>query len=75
MNLQDAKVDSVVKVIKIDGNNELRRRFLDLGIITGTKIKVLFESPLGDPRAYLIRGTVLAIREEEGAMIKVSNIK
>ena len=75
MNLQDAKVDSVVKVIKIDGNNELRRRFLDLGIITGTKIKDLFESPLGDPRAYLIRGTVLAIREEEGAMIKVSNIK
>ena len=31
--------------------------------IDGTKIECLFESPFKDPKAYLIRGTIIAIRD------------
>ena len=39
MNLSDAELFSVVKVVKILAHGSLRRRFLDLGIIEGTNIE------------------------------------
>ncbi|SFC68901.1 FeoA family protein [Clostridium uliginosum] len=71
MKLKDAKLSSTVKVINIDAQGDLRRRFFDLGIIEGTSIEVLYSSPFGDPTAYLIRGAVIAIREEDGEKIQV----
>lgn len=71
MNLKEAEILSTVKVIGIKAEGELRRRFFDLGIIEGTNIKVLYSGPFGDPRAYLIRGAVIAIREEESERIEV----
>ncbi|GAA0071939.1 FeoA family protein [Clostridium sardiniense] len=71
MNLKEAEILSTVKVIDVKAEGDLRRRFFDLGIIEGTDIKVLYEGPFGDPKAYLIRGTVIAIREEDGEKIEV----
>jgi ferrous iron transport protein A len=71
MNLKDAKMCSTVKVTEICAKGELKRRLLDLGIIEGTNIEVLYKGAFGDPVAYLIRGAVIAIREEDGAKIKV----
>jgi ferrous iron transport protein A len=42
-----------------------KRRFLDLGIVSGTKITALYKSPFGNPTAYFIRGTVIALRRED----------
>ena len=71
MILKEANLNSVVRVININARGELRIRFFDLGIIEGTDIKVLYGGPFGDPKAYLIRGTVIAIREEECEEIEV----
>lgn len=66
-------LDNTVKVTNLIVDGKLRRRFLDLGIINGTEIRPLYTSPLGDPRAYLIRGTVIAIREEDARFIQVTD--
>ncbi|GHV25201.1 ferrous iron transport protein A [Clostridia bacterium] len=58
-------------VISLTSDGMLRRRMFDLGIITGTKIKVLHKSPAGNPIAYLIRGTVIALRNEDAKKILV----
>ena len=50
-----------------DGN--VRRRFLDLGLIDNTTVEALHKSPAGDPVAYYIRGTVIALRLQEAAKI------
>lgn len=47
----------------------IRRRFLDIGLIPGTKVLCCGRSPLGDPKAYLIRGKVMAIRKEDAESI------
>ena len=39
----------------------LRLRLLDLGFVPGTLVKCTGRSPLGDPCAYLVRRTVIAI--------------
>lgn len=48
-----------------------RRRFLDLGLLPGTLIRVELRSPSGDPTAYLIRGSTIALRKEQAAWIHV----
>jgi len=48
-----------------------RRRLLDLGVIPGTEISVEMVSPGGDPTAYRIRGTVIALRETQARLIQV----
>lgn len=75
MKLKEAEISSIVKVISIEAKGELRRRFFDLGIIEGTNIEALYRSPFGDPTAYLIRGTVIAMREEESEKINVVSLE
>lgn len=52
-------------VIYLESSIEIRRRLFDIGLIEGTKIECVGVSPMGDPKAYLIRGAVIALREEE----------
>ncbi|MDD5794045.1 FeoA family protein [Clostridium sp. HCP1S3_B4] len=73
MNLSEAELETTVKVVKIRAQGELRRRFFDLGIVEGTNIKVLYESPFKDPRAYYIRGTIIAMRGDESKNIIVDS--
>jgi DtxR family Mn-dependent transcriptional regulator len=48
-----------------------RRRLFDLGIIPGTEIDVEMDNPGGDPTAYRIRGSVIALRNKQARLIKV----
>lgn len=54
---------ATLKEIKISGIQ--RRRLLDFGFIKGSEIRVAQHSPLGDPTAYWIKGTLIALRKEE----------
>ena len=47
----------------------MRRRFLDIGLVEHTQVECVGKSPLGDPRAYLIRGAVIALRARDAAGI------
>ena len=43
-----------------------RRRFLDLGLTPGTPIYPELHNFFGDPRAYRVRGTLIALRQGSG---------
>ena len=58
-------------VNKIVGEETIKRRLLDLGLIEGTDIKPVLVSPSGDPRAFEFRGSLIAIREEDAENIKL----
>ena len=51
-----------------------RRRLLDLGITPGTRIEVSLDNPFGDPRAFRLRGTVIALRKDQADQILVRSI-
>ncbi|HHV38146.1 MAG TPA: ferrous iron transport protein A, partial [Tepidimicrobium sp.] len=48
--------------------------FIDLGIIPNTVIKAERYSPTGNPIAFNIRGTIIAIRKDDAKNILVSLI-
>jgi len=49
-----------------------RRRLLDLGFVPGTPVAVEMVSPAGDPTAYRVRGTVIALRREQAGLIRIA---
>ncbi|HLE92795.1 MAG TPA: FeoA domain-containing protein [Anaerolineales bacterium] len=51
-----------------------RRRFLDLGLTPGTMIYPELQNFFGDPRAYRIRGTLIALRKDQAAQIWVKPV-
>ena len=54
---------------------DIRRRLLDLGFVINTKIEVDLTSPMSNPRAYLVRDTSIAIRNEQAKFILIEKIK
>jgi DtxR family Mn-dependent transcriptional regulator len=48
-----------------------RRRFLDLGLTPGALVRPELSNAFGDPRAYRIRGTLIALRKDQAAMVLV----
>ncbi|MBA4537327.1 ferrous iron transport protein A [Bacillus aquiflavi] len=67
--LSDAEVGSRFLIKKIDIDGMMRRRLLDLGFVPGGEIIVLQKSPLGDPVAYRVSQTTIALRKEESSKI------
>ena len=53
------------RVVEITATGPIRRRLLDIGLVSGTEIKCVGKSPAGDPTAFYIRGAVIAIRKED----------
>ena len=67
--LCDIKKGTVGKVVRLETKGELRKRFLDIGLAEQTAVECVRESPAGDPRAYLIRGAVIALRNKDAATV------
>lgn len=51
-----------------------RRRFLDLGLTPGTVVMPELKNFFGDPRAYRVRGTLIALRKDQAAQIWVKPV-
>lgn len=51
-----------------------RRRFLDLGLTPGTTIYPELTNFFGEPRAYRVRGTMIALRNDQASQIWVKPI-
>ena len=59
----------IITELKNKGN--IRRRLMELGFAKGSKTACLGIAPCGDPKAFLIKNTVIALREEDSALIKI----
>jgi len=57
------------KVVSLGAKGRLRQRMLDFGLILATQVEALHESPAHDPKAYCIRGAVIALRSEDAETI------
>jgi len=72
MTLDQLRPDAVATVVGLTNAGVERRRMLDLGILPGTRVEVVMQSPLGDPVAYRIRGATVALRRDQARQIRVT---
>jgi len=71
--LSDLKTSAPARIVKLDDSCQgfTRRRFLDLGLTPGTQISPELDNAFGEPRAYRVRGTLIALRNDQAALILV----
>lgn len=73
-NLNDIQVKKTVKVEDILSSGNLRERMLALGLTRGAVIDVVRKGPKNNLTVYNIRGSKIALRQEESRLILVSDI-
>ena len=71
MTLNDLSIGKEAVITAVNGEGALRLRLLDMGLIPGTKVKVIKIAPLGDP--IELRGYELTIRREHAKEIDVES--
>ena len=69
--LNTLDIGDCAKVMHLENKGSIRRRLLDIGLVPGTEIKCVLKAPGGDPSAFLIKGAVIAIRDDDSKKIIV----
>lgn len=64
-SLSQLPVGECAVIQRLEAKGNMRRRFLDIGFMPGTEIVCMGKSPFGDPRAYFLRGCVVAVRQKD----------
>lgn len=77
MPLSELPDNATGEVIALDDACQgfTRRRLLDLGMTPGAKLHAEMRNFFGDPRAYRVRGTLIALRREQAAQIWVKPVQ
>ena len=52
----------------------LRPKLMEMGVIIGQELTVLFSAPFGDPIAVDVNGYMLSLRLDEAALIEVVDL-
>ena len=60
-------------VVRVEGPPALRRRLMEMGVVRGTRVKMVRKAPLGDPIEYEVKGYNLSLRagEADGVYVEV----
>lgn len=74
MLLSDLEVGDKAEVTGLLAESTVRRRILDMGLVKGTRFKVLRVAPLGDPIEIVFKGVYLTLRKQEAAGVQVEKI-
>ena len=69
MTLDKLEIGTEAVITEVGGVGALRCRLLDMGLIPGTKVKIVKIAPLGDPIELSIRGYDLSIRKDDAKNI------
>ena len=65
ITLDDINPGEKAYIKELKAKDGMRRRLLDIGLVRGTIAECIGKSPLGDPKAFYIRGAVIALRSED----------
>lgn len=71
ITLADLPRSAIAQVVTLNAEGVERQRLFDLGILPGAIISYEVRSPLGDPTAYRVHDTVIALRQEQARRILV----
>ena len=75
MTINDVQIGEQGCITRVGGEGALRLRFLDMGLIPGTVVRLQKVAPMGDPIQIQVRGYELTIRRDDAKMIDIAEDK
>lgn len=70
-SLDNIPNSNTVKVLYVDAQGKFLRRLSDLGLNKNSTVTPMFRSPDNNLTAYLVKGSLIALRNETAKNIKV----
>lgn len=73
-DLWDIEVGGMGRVLRptpAPGQDAMLQRLMDIGFTEGALIKCVLRAPCGEPKAYLVRGSIIALRREAARLISI----
>lgn len=70
-NLKDLVPGDRAKIVKLNGEGQIRRRIMDMGLVPGEEIEMERYAPLGDPVEIKLKGFHLSLRNDEAENIVI----
>ncbi len=71
LTLNNLKMGDKALIERVRGEDEIKRRLLDLGFIPGSMVKCVLISPFKNPKAYLINQNTIALRNSDASLLEV----
>jgi len=71
ISLHELKAGQRGIVVRVGGQGPVRRRMMDMGLVTGAEVKVVRVAPLGDPVEFEVKGYSLSLRKSEARNVFV----
>ncbi len=74
MTMDQLQIGQKGTISAVGGEGALRLRFLDMGLIPGTRVQLQKVAPMGDPIQIRVRGYELTIRREDAGKITLQEV-
>ncbi len=71
VSLHELSVGQRGIIVRVGGQGPIRRRMMDMGLVTGAEVKVVRVAPLGDPVEFEVKGYRLSLRKSEARNVTV----
>jgi len=71
MTLAELKVGKTARIVRVGSVGAMRRRIVDMGVVTGTEVTMVKVAPLGDPLEVKVKGYNLVLRKVEAEAITI----
>jgi ferrous iron transport protein A len=71
LTLDRLPVGRTATIVRLNGEPARVVRLMELGLMEGETLEMLGAAPFGDPLAIRIRGSRLALRRHEAALIEI----
>ncbi|NRA12639.1 MAG: FeoA domain-containing protein [Crocinitomicaceae bacterium] len=72
-SLSEISNDQQVQVVGVL-QSSLKVKLMEMGMVKGKSLTVLYRAPLGDPIAIDVDGYVLSLRKDEAKLVEVEQI-
>lgn len=71
IKMSEMKSNTVGCIKELTHKGSMRRRLCDIGFGLGSLVKYLGKGPFGDPMAFYVKGSIIALRKCDADKIKV----
>ncbi len=74
ISLNELKINEEGIIIKVNTNENIKRRLMDIGFVKGEKVKLILKNFGDNMRAYKIKNTIMALRLKDTKNIFIEKI-
>lgn len=69
--LSDLEPGQRARILRVGGRGRGRRRFMEMGLVSGEMVLVERVAPLGDPVEFFVKGYHVSLRRDDAQHIEV----